>query len=177
MQAVWNLCASGSAAGSILHCLFNQFIHQIFLRHTQMLHQLRIHADIGKARQCVDLIQNNAAVLCQEEVYTGQPLAAQHCIGANCCFPDPVRICIRNPCRNIKLGSAVYVFIVIVIEIRSRFDFSHIGSNRCIITEYSNLQFSSVNEFLNDYLFIMCKGNLKGVIQRYQVISLVYADR
>ena len=142
-----------------------------------MLHQLRIHADIGKARQCINFIQNNAAVLCQEEVYTGQALAAQHCIGANCCLPDPVRICIRNPCRDIELGSAVYVFIIIVIEIRSRFNFSHIGSNRCIITEYSNLKFSSVNKFLNDYLFIMCKGNLNSVLQRFQVSSLVYADR
>ena len=142
-----------------------------------MFHQLRIHTDAGESRQGVDLVEDHAAVLCQEEVHTGQSLTAQRLVCTQRSFPNAVGFLVGDACRNVQLGSTVYIFIVVIIEFRSRLDLAHIGCDRCIIAEYSDLQFSAVDEFLDDNLFIVSKCDLDSILQRLQVICLVYANR
>ena len=114
-----------------------------------MFHQLRIHADVGEARQGVDFVQNDAAILLQEEVHSRQALAAQCLVCLNSSFPQHIRLCIGNPCRNKELRSACDVFVFIVVKFCCRLDFSNIRCKRCIIAEYGNFQFFAVNKFFN----------------------------
>ena len=91
-----------------------------------MFHQLRIHADAGEARQRVDLVQYDAAILREEEIHTGQPLTAQCLICPQSSFPNPVRCLIGDPCRNVQLGGTVDILVVVVVEFRSRLNLANI---------------------------------------------------
>ena len=56
-----------------LKCQLNQAADQIIGAHTALHHQLGIHADAGKARQRIDLVENNSIIL-YKEIYSGQSL-------------------------------------------------------------------------------------------------------
>ena len=142
-----------------------------------MFHQLRIHADVGEARQGVDFVQNDTAILLQEEVYSRQALAAQCLVCLNSSFPQHIRLCIGNPCRNKELRSACDVFVFIVVKFCCRLDFSNIRCKRCIITEYCHFQFLAVNKFFNYDLAVMRKCNLNGFPKGFHIGCLVDTHR
>ena len=59
------------AVDVLLHRQLDQTVKQRWSIDTHRLPELRIHADICKARQCVDLIKYNPAFLCIEEIHSG----------------------------------------------------------------------------------------------------------
>ena len=60
-----------------LYCQFNQFIQKFAVFNAGGFPEFGIHADIGEARQRVDLINDHLVVRCQEHIHTRHAAALQ----------------------------------------------------------------------------------------------------
>src|ERR1700733_8157637 len=62
-------------------CVANEAVDQLGITDPERLHDLRVHADVGKAWQGVHLIDHETAVFAQKKVDAGQALAAERAEG------------------------------------------------------------------------------------------------
>src|SRR5690606_9428258 len=130
------------------------------------LPQLRVHADIGKARQSVDFVNHHLVIRRQKHVDARHPTASQRLISFNGDRPDLVVNVRIERGGNHNLGTfIVNIFGVVGIEVTVQYHFTTGTRLREVVAQYGALNFTTVNSLLNHHLMVKLKGQTNGIVK------------
>ena len=83
----------------------DEAVDQLGVADPARLHRLRVHADVGEARQRVDLVDQELAVLAQEKVDARQALATERAEGLDRIRANLVAELARQVGRDLDQGA------------------------------------------------------------------------
>ena len=134
-----------------LKCQLNQAADQIIGAHTALHHQLGIHADAGKARQRIDLVENNSIIL-YKEIYSGQSFTAKRLESGQGQFPHQIGGFCRNPVGNVQVSAVILIFGFIIVKLFFGCNFAEDRCFGAMIAKNGALYLSSFDKFLYNCL-------------------------
>ena len=84
----------------VFDSLLQQLIDQVFLGHTEVLHELGVNAFLSQSGGGADLVQQELALVGEEEVDASKTLAAQRLVSADSHAADLVLQLVRQISRD-----------------------------------------------------------------------------
>ena len=136
-----------------------------------------IHADVGEARQGVDLVEDQLArIAIEEKVHAGQGTAVEHAEDGFCRFADAFFKVGGNVGANACNRGRVVVFGIEIVEFIGGNDLTHLGGKRFSVVNDRAFQLAGVDKFLNQHARIVFKRNKDAAAKRFLVGCLGDAD-
>ena len=148
-------------------------VEQLGIADALVIKQLGVHADRGKARNRIQLVENDlAAVVRYEKVHAGQAAAAECGINADSVLTDGRNLLLGDVSRNVQTRAFVLVLGVKGVELLCRCDLADRGGLRFEVAEHSALDLVTVNELLDEHLGIQLKCFGQALGQLEQIVRL-----
>ena len=114
---------------TLLQCQRDQAVEQLGIADALVVKQLGVHADRGKARNRIQLVENDlAAVVGDKEVYARQAAAAKCGVNADSVLTDGRKLLLGDMCRNVQTRAFVLVLGIKGVELLRRSDLADRGA-------------------------------------------------
>ncbi len=160
----------------------DQAVDQLGIAHPHRLKQLRIHADVGEARQRVDLVDDELAVVAEEEVDPRQALAAERAEGFDRELAHLVAHLARKVGRDFHrrpLLVEVFGLVSVKAVAVARHDFAgRRGDERPVLTlEHPAFDLAAAHIFLDQDLAVVAERLGYGSRELVRRSGLADADR
>ena len=154
----------------------DQIVQELTVGDAAGLEELGVHGNGRKARNGVDLVEDDLAVCLYKEVDTGQAAAAHGPVDADGKLAHLLGGLLGNAGRDVQVCAVGDIFCVVVIEFRAGVDLAADGGKRIVVAEYGNLDLLPADEFLDQNLAVVFQRRLNCRFQRGAVLCLCNAD-